>query len=71
VSEPRRLEPPALKQSREYSQFPKRVKALPIYSREWIDALEAKIHQHRRGYYASDFQRLRERCGIPQRRKAG
>jgi hypothetical protein len=70
VSEPRRPEPSALKQSREYSQFPKRVKPLPIYSKEWIDALEAKIHQHRRGYYAKEFSVLRERCGITPRRKS-
>jgi hypothetical protein len=69
VSEPRRLEPPALKQSREYSQFPKRVKPLPIYSKEWIDALEAKIHQHKRHLYAKEFRVLRERCGVTTRKK--
>jgi hypothetical protein len=70
VSEPRRLEHPAVKPSRVYSSFPKRVNPLPIYSREWIDALEAKIHQHRRGYYAKEFRVLRERCGITPRRKS-
>lgn len=54
---------------REYSQFPKRVKPLPIYTREWIDALEAKIHQHRRWFYAKELAALRERCGVQSNRK--